>query len=203
MAPTSASRSGKEEQEPYYEAALPLLVGPDNPVSKDYSLDLVNIGGVYQFDRHASEALNAMLAAAAQDNINLYVISAYRSFESQTRLYSNKVQEYKNYGHDAETAAVYAARWVARPGTSEHGIGLAVDLNSLEESFENTAEFAWLQEHCADYGFILRYPKEQVDITKVNYEPWHYRYVGSNHAKVIMEKGLTLEEYLADFSQEA
>lgn len=198
---TSSGGLQREAQEPYYEPELPLLTGPDNPISKDFQVDVVEIGGGYKFDSHAAQALKDMLAAAAAENISLYPISAYRSYESQTRLYTNKVQEYKNYGHDAETAAIYAAKWVARPGTSEHSIGLAVDLNSLEESFENTAAFSWLQKHCAEYGFILRYPKDKVEVTKISYEPWHYRYVGSNHAKIIMEKGICLEEYLQEYGK--
>ena len=88
------------------------------------------------------------------------------------------------------------AQYIAVPGTSEHSLGLAVDLNSLEESFEQTAQFKWLIEHCAEYGFILRYPKDKEDITGISYEPWHYRYVGEDHAAKIMEQGLCLEEYV-------
>lgn len=91
-------------------------------------------------------------------------------------------------------------QWVAVPGTSEHCLGYAADLCSLEENFENSDQFAWLQKHCAEYGFILRYPKDKVDITKISYEPWHYRYVGSNHAQIIMSQGLCLEEYLEQYS---
>ena len=81
-------------------------------------------------------------------------------------------------------------------GTSEHEVGLAVDFNSVEESFENTAEFQWLKTNAADYGFVLRYAKEKQDITGVIYEPWHYRYVGEKHAKKINELGYCLEEYI-------
>jgi LAS superfamily LD-carboxypeptidase LdcB len=92
---------------------------------------------------------------------------------------------------------------VARPGTSEHHVGLAVDIlgsgyYSLEQSFENTAAFKWLKAHCAEYGFILRYPKEKEHITGVIYEPWHYRYVGVDVAKEIMSRNITLEEYLEE-----
>ncbi len=183
--------------DPYYEAQKPMLVGPNNPIPSDFVPNLVDIYGGYKFDKKAVKALNDMMEAAKKDGISLYVLSAYRSFESQTRLFTQKVDEYVGYGNDKETAVVYASKWVAKPGTSEHGTGLAVDLNSLEESFDQTAAFKWLQEHCAEYGFIMRYPKDKTDITKINYEPWHYRYVGSNHAKIIMEQGITLEEYLA------
>ena len=110
--------------------------------------------------------------------------------------YQEKVEEYKNLGYNEGDAKIEAGKWVAVPGTSEHCLGYAADLCSLEENFENSDQFAWLQKHCAEYGFILRYPKDKVDITKISYEPWHYRYVGSNHAQIIMSQGLCLEEYL-------
>lgn len=109
------------------------------------------------------------------------------------------MEEYKNLGYSEADAKLEAGKWVAVPGTSEHCLGYAADLCSLEESFENSEQFAWLQEHCAEYGFILRYPKDKVDITKISYEPWHYRYVGSNHAQIIMSQGLCLEEYLEQY----
>ena len=85
---------------------------------------------------------------------------------------------------------------MARPGTSEHNLGLAVDFNSVEQSFENTKAFKWLKKNCTDYGFILRYSESKLDITGVIYEPWHYRYVGRDNAKKIAASGLTLEEYI-------
>ena len=100
-----------------------------------------------------------------------------------------------------------AAKWVAIPGTSEHNTGLATDIVSsdwytynsdLEQSFEETDTFKWLYEHCADYGFILRFPKGKESVTGIVYEPWHYRYVGKDVAKYIMENDLTLEEFWED-----
>ncbi|MBQ3094007.1 MAG: M15 family metallopeptidase, partial [Clostridia bacterium] len=102
-----------------------------------------------------------------------------------------------------EDALDIAASEVACPGTSEHHTGLAVDLLhedcwELEEYWEDSEAFDWLMEHCADYGFILRYPKDARSITGVIYEPWHYRYVGVEAAKAIMSRGITLEEYLQE-----
>ena len=185
-----------DPNDPYYEEELPLLVGPNNPIPDDFVPDVADLGNGYQFDVHATAALQDMINAAAQDGISLWLLSAYRSTESQTRLFNEKVAEYESYGYDAEEAYVQASAWVAVPGTSEHSLGLSVDLNSLEESFEDTQAFQWLITHCADYGFILRYPKDKVEITGISYEPWHYRYVGSNHAHAIMEQGICLEEYL-------
>ena len=140
-----------------------------------------------------------MQAAAADDGVSLWAISAYRTLERQTELYEEKVAEYQALGYDEEQAKEEAGKWVAVPGTSEHCLGYAMDLCSLEDNFEDSAQFQWLQEHCADYGFILRYPKDKVEITKISYEPWHYRYVGSNHAKIIMSQGICLEEYLEQY----
>ncbi|MEG2038822.1 MAG: M15 family metallopeptidase [Oscillospiraceae bacterium] len=181
----------------YNEKTLPMLVNKDNPIPKDFVPELEDIGNGYKFNKKALPALKSMIADAKKAGINLTVISAYRSTESQTRLYNNKVQEYKNLGYDDTEAVVQASAWVAVPGTSEHSTGLAVDLNSLEESFDTTATFKWLIENCANYGFILRFPKDKVSVTKISYEPWHYRYVGTNYAKEIMSKGICLEEYLA------
>ena len=201
--PEEPSSSAAEEENredyrssPYYEAELPILVNPSTLMPSDFEADVVDLGNGYKFDRKASAALGAMLDAAKADGMSLWIISAYRSLDRQKELYAQKVAEYESYGYSAEEAAVEAAAWVAVPGTSEHCLGYAVDLNSLEESFENTAEFAWLQEHCADYGFILRFPKDKVEITGISYEPWHYRYVGINHAKKIMSEKICLEEYL-------
>ena len=104
----------------------------------------------------------------------------------------------ENEGLDRTKATVEAATEIMIPGGSEHNAGLAMDICSLSESFEDTDEFAWLNENAADFGFILRYPKDarSKNITKVIYEPWHFRYVGVEAAKEIKAKGITLEEYL-------
>jgi D-alanyl-D-alanine carboxypeptidase len=99
-------------------------------------------------------------------------------------------------GLSEEKATEKAATMVARPGTSEHNLGLAVDINSVETSFENSKAFKWLQENAEDFGFVLRYPKDKKAITKIIYEPWHYRYVGVEHAKEMNRLGMCLEEYI-------
>ena len=96
-----------------------------------------------------------------------------------------------------------AATEVIRPGTSEHQTGLALDIlgsgyTDRQESFDQSKAFQWLKAHCADYGFILRYPKGKEQITGMDYEPWHYRYVGKEYAKEIMSRGITLEEFLQE-----
>ena len=159
-----------------------------------------------KFDVRAADALEQMLADARAAGYNMYLVSAYRTHDYQINLYNRKVNEYLNKGYDETTARSEASQWVAIPGTSEHCIGLAADIVSstwynynsdLTHDFENTEHFEWLYNHCADYGFILRYPKGKESITGITYEPWHYRFVGIEAAKYIMENGLTLEEFHA------
>ncbi len=196
---SSTSTSSINSSDPYYESSMPLLVNPDHLMPDDYSPTVVSVGGNYKMESKAAAAWQDMQAAASRDGVSLWIISAYRTLERQTELYQEKVEEYKNLGYNEGDAKIEAGKWVAVPGTSEHCLGYAADLCSLEENFENSDQFAWLQKHCAEYGFILRYPKDKVDITKISYEPWHYRYVGSNHAQIIMSQGLCLEEYLEQY----
>lgn len=158
------------------------------------------------FDSRAVDALRDMLTAANTENPNLRLqpVSCFRSVALQKSLYERQVNTQLKKGYSQEKAEEVAATIVKRPGQSEHNTGLAVDLGgsgnySLVQSFENTASFKWLIAHCADYGFILRFPKNKETITGVIYEPWHYRYVGVDAAKEIMRDGLCLEEYLEKY----
>jgi len=183
---------------PWYEPKLPLLVNGANPIPEGYTVDLKESRGGYSLDAKTADALEEMMIAAERDGVSLWIVSAYRSTEKQTINFDNKVSEYMGNGYSQEEAVMATSKYIAFPGTSEHSTGMAVDINSLEESFENTQAFTWLYTHCAEYGFILRYPKDKQDVTKYNYEPWHYRYVGSNHAQSIMSRGLCLEEYMEE-----
>ena len=127
---------------------------------------------------------------------NIWIQSAYRSPEYQEELFNNKVQEFIDMGKSPEEAEILAVKWVNKSETSEHNLGLAVDFNNIKTDFENTKEFAWLIENAENYGFILRYRKEKEEITGVSYEPWHWRYVGQEHAKKINELDMCLEEYI-------
>lgn len=178
------------------------LVNPWNTLHTSYQVNVAEIdsrfGAGKLFDARAVKYLNAMCEAALNDGVSLSVISAHRTYDYQQMLYNNEVAEYKMYnpGCSEDEALKAAATEVARPGTSEHNLGLAVDFNSVEQNFENTDAFRWLNEHCTEYGFILRYSTSTQDITGVIYEPWHYRYVGKENAKKIRASGLTLEEYV-------
>lgn len=153
-------------------------------------------------DSRMAEALSAMLSAGSQ--YGLYVTSGYRSYGLQEELFENKIYRVQQaYGCGYDEAAAIAATEVARPGTSEHNTGLAVDLLydgcwELERYWEDGEAFDWMMAHCAEYGFILRFPDGAEDITGVIYEPWHYRYVGVEAATDIMSRGITLEQYLQE-----
>ncbi len=153
------------------------------PMSREYT---ANDGKQYLLAGVAYEKYREMADVAKKNGLSMRVVSAYRTEAYQRGLYNNKVRS---------TGKVNADRYSARPGFSEHQTGLAVDINSTKGSFEYTAEFRWLQEHAHEYGFILRYPKGKEWITGYAYEPWHYRYVGVDAAKIIYEEGIAYEEY--------
>ena len=171
------------------------IVSRDYPLPEDFKVYPKKIQGDYEMDYRAANYFLDMKEAAAAEGIELTVISAKRSREYQKQLFDKEVEDFKAQGLTDEEAFEAAREWVALPGESEHNSGLAVDLNSLDESFEESDAFKWLSDHAHEYGFILRYPKDKVGITGVQYEPWHYRFIGVYHATQIKEKGITLEEY--------
>ncbi len=166
------------------------------------TLPITYISDIEAVDSRIVEPLQQMLSDAGH---GLYVTSSYRSYATQERLYNNKVDRVMaaNSSLSYDEAARIAATEVARPGTSEHNTGLAVDLlyegqYSLEQDWEDGEVFDWLMAHCHEYGFILRFPEGKEGVTGVIYEPWHYRYVGKDAASEIMARGITLEEYLQE-----
>ena len=177
------------------------LVNRDNPIPGSYVPSLTAVRG-YQVDARISDALTAMLNDCVAAGLDPKICSAYRNEETQTRLYNAEVQKWINNGYLPDNAKVKAATVVAAPNTSEHQLGLAVDIVArshqiLNTSQEQTDEYKWLASHCQNYGFIVRYPNGKTDKTFVIYEPWHFRYVGVDAAKDIMARGITLEEYLS------
>lgn len=183
-----------------------ILVNHTNPVPENYTVDTKECGSSTAINKtlqtEAANAFLAMQAAAAKDGVDVRMQSGYRSVKYQTKLYNNKTQYYRNKGLSEKDARAKAATIVNPPGYSEHNCGLAADLNSpehtsLDTGFENTAAFRWLCEHAAEYGFILRYPKEAEAVTEITYEPWHWRYVGPENAAIIKQSGLCLEDAVA------
>lgn len=165
------------------------------PLPKDYAPSLSTVQG-YSVHSKIVKPLNAMISAAADDGINLYIVSGYRSYQRQETNFNNRVQQYINQGMTKAEAEKKTATIIAVPGTSEHHLGLALDFNSLDQNFANTKEGKWLAKNAYKYGFILRYEKDTTDITGIIYEPWHYRYVTVEHAKKIQEMDVTFEEYI-------
>lgn len=138
-------------------------------------------------DSEAESAFNTLSEAAANQGLDIYLSSGFRSYETQARIYGSYVDSYGK-----ESADTFSAR----PGYSEHQTGLAIDVNTIDDSFAGTPEAEWLANHAHEYGFIIRYPKGKESITGYKYEPWHIRYLGVEKATEVYNSGLTLEEFL-------
>ncbi len=178
-----------------------VLVNRNHAVEEGYEPPLEEIENNYYFDARAVEYLQKMLADGRKEGLDFWVCSAYRTIEKQTNLFEQQVRDLMAQGYGETEARKEAATAVAYPGTSEHNLGLAVDIVArdyqiLDEKQADTEEARWLEENCWKYGFILRYPTDKTEITGIIFEPWHYRYVGEEAAKEIMERGICLEEYL-------
>jgi D-alanyl-D-alanine carboxypeptidase len=177
-----------------------ILIDSVNPVPEDPDLQLADIQNC-QMEKTAAFYCRRLLEGAAEDGVEIKILSAYRTAEYQRQLWNRSVLEYVSDGVDRDSAERLTARYLAAPGHSEHQSGLACDFCSpdwddTQDDFYNTPEGRWLCANAARYGFILRYPRMKEHITGVSYEPWHYRYVGAKHAGIIRSQGLTLEEYL-------
>lgn len=211
-APTATQNTSPGENsdslDPTYSRLL--LVNAEHPLPEDfdYTGNLTEIdakylnGSLNQIDKDIYPYVKAMVDAAWADGVKLYVRSPYRSYNTQRYLFNNKVQKVIASGTPADQAEAVAATAVARPGTSEHHTGLAIDFNVADSEFEQTPMFDWLMEHGEDYGFILRYPADKTAVTGIMYESWHWRFVGINTAREINQLGVTLEEYLNTKAQQ-
>ena len=173
------------------------LANFENILPKDFTVEVANIDDTRQFDARAIGDLKKMMNAMGKAGIsNVWVQSAYRSVERQKELYDNSVQKYLKQGKTQEEAEKLTEEYINKPGASDHNLGLAVDFNNVDNNFEDLKAFKWLNENAENYGFILRYPKDKEDITKIEYESWHWRYVGEEHAKRMNELHMCLEEYI-------
>ena len=193
----SAGEQGMYAPQPAKEAhsgELPwnlTLVNRWNPLPEDYDLHLVDVpGGKKWTNAFMSRSWPCWRRRSGKD-WGRFVASGYRTQEKQQSLYDEKIQEYRAQGYSAEEAVRQAQRWVAVPGTSEHQLGIAVDINGAVWEV-----YPWLQANSYKYGFIFRYPGEKTSLTGTAEEVWHYRYVGVEAAAQIYERGLCLEEYL-------
>ena len=147
-------------------------------------------------DYRVAAEYQKMYDAAAAQGIYLTPYSGYRSIEHQNRIFNSFVDNYKKQGYSTDAAKYKASRTSLPPGTSEHNMGMAMDIINTKTDFVNSKEYAWLDANAQDYGFILRYQKNKTDVTQIVHEPWHWRYVGVEAAKEIKQSGQCLEEYL-------
>lgn len=180
-----------------------VLVNKQHPVPDDYTFTLGTIKGTMKCDVRIIDELTEMMQAAKEDGIDLMICSPYRDYNRQTVLFNRKIDYYMEKGYSYLEAYKIASMTVTVPGASEHQIGLALDIVStkywtLDIGFGETEAGVWLKQHCDEYGFILRYPAGKEYITGIQYEPWHFRYVGNEAATQIMEKDITLEEFLEE-----
>lgn len=180
-----------------------VLVNQWNPLPEGHSIETVTLTNGLKIDKRCYDDLQAMMDACRAEGLTPIICSAYRSRAVQERLYQAEVKRWLSKGYTQEDAEAEAGTVVAVPGTSEHQLGLAVDIvdidnQLLDESQEDTEVQKWLMEHSWEYGFILRYPTGKSDLTGIIYEPWHYRYVGKEDAEQIHALDVCLEEYLAD-----
>lgn len=176
-----------------------VLANTEHLLDRDFVPELTQLEYGHAFDSRAVDALKAFLQGARDEGLSVYLTSSYRGYAEQEYLFNNKVQQ---YGGDRATAA----RIVAIPGSSEHQTGLAADIvdqyyEYMNESLAETALSKWMYAHCAEYGFVLRFPEDKQDITGIMFEPWHFRYVGEEAAAYMMEKNLCLEEFVALYEE--
>lgn len=172
-----------------------VLVNEDVALPEDYMMTPRLYGDVQVHSRMYPQ-LCALMEAAYAEDLSLWVASGYRSVETQENILEKAVQSRMRDGYSEEDAYADARLTIQAPGHSEHHTGLAVDFNYVTADFRDTEEYAWLQEHAAEYGFVERYPADKEEITGIDYEPWHYRYVGLAHAEAMKALGMCLEEYV-------
>lgn len=174
-----------------------ILVNKWNPIPDNYDVSLTQLSNGQSVDTRIYRNLQEMFDAAREDGVYPVVAAGYRTSERQKSLLDEKIAELESEGYSVDDAQREAELWVAIPGTSEHQLGIAVDINADGIHSAGTEVYEWLSKNAWNYGFILRYPSEKTEITGCSYEPWHYRYVGKEAAEEIYRQGLCLEEYSA------
>lgn len=178
-----------------------VLINKQHPIPDDYTFPLGTIKNDMQCDERIIEDLLDMMQAAKEDGVTIIICSPYRDYSRQEMLFNRKIDKYMSMGMSYMEAYKKASQTVTVPGASEHQIGLAIDFitnnyTKLNAGFGDTKAGLWLAEHSCEYGFILRYPLGKEYITGIQYEPWHFRYVGKEAAMAITEQEMTLEEFV-------
>lgn len=173
-----------------------ILVNRDSYIPDDYQVELTELSNGEKVDSRIYPELQEMFNDARAQGYGLFVREGYRTQEEQQQLMDEKIEAYENEGKSKSEAKKLAEQWVAIPGTSEHQLGIAVDINADTTKSSSDDVYNWLAENAHTYGFIKRYPSNKTDITGVINEPWHYRYVGKEAASKIYSQGICLEEYI-------
>ena len=173
-----------------------ILVNRDSYIPDDYQVELTELSNGKKVDSRIYPELQEMFNDARAQGYGLFVREGYRTQEEQQQLMDEKIEAYENAGKSKSEAKKLAEQWVAIPGTSEHQLGIAVDINADTTKSSSDDVYKWLEENAHTYGFIKRYPSNKTDITGVINEPWHYRYVGKEAASKIYSQGICLEEYI-------
>lgn len=173
-----------------------ILVNRDSYIPDDYQVELTELSNGKKVDSRIYPELQEMFNDARAQGYGLFVREGYRTQEEQQQLMDEKIEAYENEGKSKSEAKKLAEQWVAIPGTSEHQLGIAVDINADTTKSSSDDVYNWLAENAHTYGFIKRYPSNKTDITGVINEPWHYRYVGKEAASKIYSQEICLEEYI-------
>ena len=174
-----------------------ILVNEDHYIPADYQPELTQLSNGQLVGTAIYPDLQEMFDQARSQGYGLFVREGYRTYDSQRQIMEEKQQSLEQEGYSAREAEKLAKQWVAEPGTSEHQLGLAVDINPDRTISSGEAVYGWLAENAHNYGFIRRYPPDKTAITGVAYEPWHYRYVGREAAQQMVQLDMCLEEYIA------
>ena len=194
-APTAAALSADELNAG--DGWMLLLVNSSNAIPDGYApTELTELSNGQSVDKRIYPSLQSMFDDARAQGVYPVVSSGYRTAKQQQSERDDKIQEYIDDGKSEDEARTLAATYVAQVGYSEHEAGLAIDIVAKANKSDDDTVWAWMKEHCAEYGFILRYPEGKEGVTGMSYEPWHFRYVGVEAAQKIMGAGITLEEYL-------
>lgn len=173
-----------------------ILVNHNHSVPDDYEVELTELSNGEKVDSRIYPALQQMFDDARAAGLGLFVREGYRTHQDQEQILEERIQQYLDQGYSRSEAKELAEEYVAVPGTSEHELGIAVDINADTSKSSSDAVYNWLANNAYRYGFIKRYPPDKVDITGIDNEPWHYRYVGVEAAQEMQEQGLCLEEYI-------
>ena len=176
-----------------------ILVDRDHYIPANYQVELTELSNGEKVDSRIYLELQQMFDDARAAGLALFVREGYRTTKEQQQIMDDRIKEHENQGCSKKEAKKKAEEYVAIPGTSEHQLGLSVDINADTSKCSSDAVYQWLDENAYKYGFVKRYPEDKTDITSINNEPWHYRYVGKDAARTMKQENLCLEEYLIKY----